>query len=303
MNQMTEPTGVLLLDKPAGMTSHDCVAKIRRLYGTKKVGHTGTLDPMATGVLPILLGRTAKAADFLLAEDKIYFAGLKLGLTTDTEDVTGTVLTQTDDLPNEAAVRAACETMLGEQFQTPPMYSALKVNGQKLVDLARRGITVEREARPIRIFSIAVEAGETPADYSLLVHCSKGTYIRTLCADIGKKLGCGGVMSSLERRQTGRFQLGECVRLETLESMTPEERSGLLRPTESLFEDLPKVTLPPFFEKLARSGCEIYQKKIGTAFDEGERVSVYGKDGFFALGEVCSYPDGSAVKVLKLFSL
>ncbi|MCI8386953.1 MAG: tRNA pseudouridine(55) synthase TruB [Clostridiales bacterium] len=298
-----ELSGVLILNKPAGMTSHDCVNKIRRLYNTKKVGHTGTLDPDATGVLPILIGRAAKAADFLSAEDKVYRAGLKLGITTDTEDTSGQILTQSDDIPPEAKVRAVCDSFVGDIMQVPPMYSALKVGGQKLVDLARRGITVEREARPIKIFSIDTVTTDKADEYILTVHCSKGTYIRTLCADIGAKCGCGGAMCSLVRERSGGFSLDESVTLDELEAMDMLEREKLLRPVEKLFSNLPKVYPAPFFEKLSRDGNEIYQKKIGTDFPTGTRVRLYGKGGFYALGEVGDYPDGSAIKVIKLFLL
>ncbi len=298
-----EPSGVVVLNKPAGMTSFDCVAKMRRLYRTKKVGHTGTLDPMATGVLPILVGRAAKAADFLSCEDKIYRAGLRLGLTTDTEDTTGTVLTRSDEIPDEKTVREVCASFVGEIMQIPPMYSAIKIDGKKLVDLARRGVTVEREARPITVFSLGVEATPSSDTYILTVHCSKGTYIRTLCADIGKKLGCGGAMCSLERQQSGAFGLASAVTLEELEAMSADERVNLLKPVESLFADLPAVKPAPFFEKLSRSGCELYQKKLGTSFETGTRVRLYGADGFYAVGEAADYPDGSAIRVLKLFVL
>ena len=301
--ERSEPSGVLVLNKPAGMTSHDCVNIVRRLYDTKKVGHTGTLDPMATGVLPILIGRAAKASDLLTAEDKVYRAGLKLGITTDTEDATGAILTTSDAIPAEQAVREVCASFVGDIMQTPPMYSALKVGGKKLVDLARRGVTIEREARPIKVFSIAVEPTDSHDSYILTVSCSKGTYIRTLCADIGKALGCGGCMSSLERQKSGQFTLDGAVTPEKLRELEPEERLGLLRPVESLFSDLDEVILPPFFEKLARDGCEIYQKKIGLDLPVGTRVRLAGKNGFFALGEVFDYPDGSAIKAVKLFVL
>ncbi len=298
-----ELSGVVLLNKPEGFTSHDCVNKIRRLYSTKKVGHTGTLDPMATGVLPILIGRAAKASDFLMAENKRYLAGLRLGLTTDTEDTTGEMLTVSDKIPTEDEVRKVCAEFVGEIMQVPPMYSALKVDGKKLVDMAREGKVIEREARPITVYSIDVKVGETPSDYLLDVRCSKGTYIRTLCADIGAKLGCGGAMSSLARLASGDFIIDDCVTIDEIEAMSEDERYALVRPTESLFSDLPKIKLPPFFEKLSRDGNEIYQKKIGTPFTVGERVALYGKDGFYALGEIREYPEGSAVKVIKLFLL
>ena len=300
---MTEPSGIILLNKPAGFTSHDCVNKIRRLFNTKKVGHTGTLDPMATGVLPILIGRAAKAADLLVSDDKVYCAGLRLGITTDTEDTSGNVLTETDNIPDRLTVYQTCREFVGDIMQVPPMYSALKVDGRKLVDLARRGVTVEREARPITVHELEVEATESARDYILTVHCSKGTYIRTLCADIGARLGCGGAMSSLERLASGDFCISDAHTLDELEALSEDERYALLKPTESLFTALDAVTLPPFFEKLSRDGNEIYQKKIGTSYDIGTRVRMYGSDGFYALGEVREFENGSAVKVIKLFNL
>ncbi len=292
-----EISGVLPVNKPAGITSHDVVFKIRKLYGTKKVGHTGTLDPDATGLLIVLIGRAAKAAEYVTAGKKVYRAGLRLGLTTDTEDTTGKTLTESDDIPEKAAVLAAVETFRGEIMQVPPMYSALKVNGQKLCDLARKGITVERAARPVTIYSIA--AGGQGKDYTLDVACSAGTYIRTLCADIGAKLGCGGAMSSLFRTETGGFNVSEAHTLAEIEALSAEERDALLVPTESLFEDFAKITLPAFYERLAKNGAEIYQKKIGTAYETGTLLRVHGAAGFFGIGEVREYESGSAVKIVK----
>ena len=225
--------GILLVHKPAGITSFDVVARIRRLYGTKKVGHTGTLDPMATGLLGVLVGRAVKASEFLTEKDKEYIAGLRLGLTTDTEDTTGKTLTESDDIPPKETVLETAKTFVGDIMQVPPLYSALKVNGQKLVDLARQGITVEREARPITIYALDIDGDGK--DYTMRVACSKGTYIRTLCADIGAKLGCGGAMSSLIRTKAGIFDLENAYTLEALEAMTPEERYAKLLPTELLF--------------------------------------------------------------------
>ena len=307
--QMTEPDGVLILDKPEGMTSHDCVAIMRRLYHTRKVGHTGTLDPMATGVLPILLGRAAKAAEYLTAEDKHYIAGLRLGLTTDTEDITGTTLTESSDIPNESAVIAAAESFIGESDQIPPMYSALKVDGQKLYDLARQGITVERKARKITIPALTCTK-QDERTYTLDVRCSKGTYIRTLCADIGAKLGCGGVMCSLRRAASGNFTLDRAYTIEALEAMTDEERLSCLVPTEALFSDLEKLVLPAFYERLADNGQPIHLKKLYRGkYDEsrytiGQRMTICGENkGFFALGEVQSGEDGFVVKPIKKFVL
>ena len=185
------------------------------------------------------------------------------------------------------------------------MYSALKVNGQKLVDLARRGVEVERAPRPVTIYSLScAPTGGASTDYALDVVCSAGTYIRTLCADIGRTLGCGGAMAALERTETGGFSLDEAVTLELLESIDEAERVAILRPVEALFEDLAVVSLPAFFEKLARSGCEIYQKKIGASFDTGTRVRLCDADGrFFALGEVREYESGTAIKPIKLFDI
>lgn len=299
---MIAPDGVLCLHKDAGMTSHDAVARIRRLYGTRRVGHTGTLDPMATGLLVVMIGRAAKAAEFLAAEQKEYIATLRLGLTTDTQDSTGAVLTRHEGaLPDRAQVERVCAGFVGEGEQIPPMYSAIKIGGQKLVDLARKNIEVERAARPITVYSLAVTPTDRADEYRLVARVSAGTYIRTLCADIGAALGCGGVMSSLERTACGHFDASAAVSLADLEAMSEDERAARLIPTEQLFSDCPAVCLPEFFEHLARSGAQIYQRKIGTAFPVLTRVRLYGAQGFFALGEVRDYDDGSAIKPIRQF--
>ena len=292
--------GILIVHKHAGVTSNDIVQKLRRLYGTRQVGHTGTLDPMATGVLPVLIGRAVKASDFITAENKRYTA--EMTLETDTEDITGTVLHRAESIPAEADVLDACASFVGDILQTPPMYSALKVDGKKLVDLAREGITIERQARPITISAItATRTGD--ATYTLDVQCSKGTYIRTLCADIGKKLGCGAVMSALIRTESGPFSLAEAYTIADLEAMSEAERSEKLLPLETYFADAPAVHLPEFYARLARNGCEIYQKQIHTSFAEGTLLRMYRGEEFFALGRVGDYPDGSAVKAVKIFAL
>ncbi len=299
----TEISGVLIVNKPADVTSHDVVGKVRRLYHTRRVGHTGTLDPMATGVLVVLIGRAAKAAEYLSIHSKEYRAVMRLGLTTDTEDITGKTLTVSGDIPSHERVIEIANGFVGEILQTPPMYSALKVNGQKLCDLARRGIEVERKARPITIHSLSCKHLQD-RDYELCVVCSAGTYIRTLCADIGAKLGCGGVMAALCRVAVGAYSLENAVSLEALEDKNDDERAALLLPTESLFADLPPVHLPAFFEKLSRSGCEIYQKKISTTHEIGTRVRMCKENGhFFALGEVREYESGSAIKAVKMFDI
>ncbi|MBE6549559.1 MAG: tRNA pseudouridine(55) synthase TruB [Ruminococcaceae bacterium] len=301
---MTEPSGILIINKHAGTTSHDIVNRIRRLYGTKRVGHTGTLDPDATGVLVVLVGRAAKAAEYLVSDTKKYRATLRLGLTTDTEDASGTVLTVCDNIPSEKTVKKTCSDFIGKIKQTPPMYSALKKDGQKLCDLARKGIVVEREAREITVFELLCSTTETDSDYILDVYCSSGTYIRTLCADIGKALGCGGIMATLQRTYAGGFSIEDSITVKELEKMSEEERISHLKPTESLFDTLPKVSLSDFYEKLCRNGCEIYQKKINTSIDIGQCVRIADKNGnFFALGEVKEYEAGTAIKAIKFFDI
>lgn len=301
-----EPDGILLVDKPAGMTSHDVVYKVRRLFGTRKVGHTGTLDPMATGVLVLLIGRAAKASEYLSHDEKAYEAILRLGLTTDTEDITGATITETDAdaLPGEADVYAVLRDFRGEISQIPPMYSALKVNGRKLCDIARKGGTVERTARPVCIKELTADPATLPSDYRLTVRCSGGTYIRTLCADIGRALGCGGVMASLRRTEACGFSLSQCRTLEQLGEMSSEERAACLLPTEQLFADLPALPLPPFYYGLCRNGCELYQSRLGTDLPLGARVRLCDPDGrFFALGEVRDFEAGAAIKAIKVFVL
>lgn len=295
--------GVVLIDKGEGMTSFDVVGKIRRLYGTKQVGHTGTLDPMATGLLTVLVGRAVKASEYLTEHDKTYIATLKLGITTDTEDISGKVLTECDSIPDAETVKEACKSFVGNIKQIPPMYSALKRDGKKLCDLAREGIEVEREARDITVYSLTCKETDKKDEYTLEVACSKGTYIRTLCADIGKALGCGGVMATLRRTSVGEFSLSNAVTLNELESMTDSAREELLLDTESLFYEHKKVVLPDFFARLCNSGCEIYLKKLGLDLPIGEKVRLYDKDGFFSLGEVREFENGKAIKPIKKFRI
>lgn len=304
MMQTMAPDGVLIIHKHAGVTSHDIVGAVRRLYGTRAVGHAGTLDPMATGVLVVLLGRAAKASEYLTGEDKRYVARLRLGLTTDTQDTTGSVLSTCDAIPSPEAVCQAVQGFLGEIMQLPPMYSALKVNGQKLVDLARKGVTVDRTARPVTIHQISCSPTDVPTDYTLDVSCSGGTYIRTLCEDIGNALGCGGAMAALERRQACGFSLDQSVTLSELEALTPEQRMARLIPTEQLFVHLPAVTLPAFYDRLIGSGCAVALSKLRLCLGVGERVRLCHSDGrFFALGEAVDTQEGVCLKAIKTFVL
>ena len=297
-----EPSGVIVLDKPGGVTSHDMVYALRRLYMIKRVGHAGTLDPLATGVLVMLVGRAAKAAEYIGADIKEYEATLLLGLSTDTQDVTGKALTESIDVPSEDEVLRAIERFIGKSSQMPPMYSAKKVGGRKLVDIARRGGEVERSAQEIEIFSICANK-INEREYTLRVVCSAGTYIRTLCDDIGKALGCGACMKTLRRLRSGNFTLDRAYKIEELKAMEADVLVSALLPVDELFASFPSVTLEDFFSRLASSGNEIYQKKIGTDYPIGERVRMYDGDGFFALGEVREYEDGSAIKPIKLFRL
>ncbi len=289
-NTALEPCGVVVVDKPAGMTSFDVVARMRRIYGTRRVGHTGTLDPDATGVLVVLVGRAAKAAEYITVGEKQYMATLRLGITTDTEDVTGEVLTESTDIPDEAAVIAAAESFRGEYMQIPPMYSALKRDGEKLVDLARRGITVEREARRVEIYSLVCEK-LTDTDYALNVTCSHGTYIRTLCADIGAKLGCGGCMASLRRGQTGGFTLADAATIGTIS----DAPAAHLLPTESLFSSLPSEIFTGKRKHAIRNGVAVPV----SGYKNGDRIRLFDDEGFFGLGEV----KGGTVKCIKFFVL
>ena len=295
-------SGIIVLKKEEGITSQGAVNRVKRLFGEKKAGHTGTLDPLATGVLPILIGRAVKASEYMLSSDKYYRATLKLGLTTDTEDITGKVLTECGDVPEENEVLAVIKSFEGEIMQIPPMYSALKVGGQKLCDIARRGEEIEREARKITVHSIKAKK-ITSDTYSLDVHCSKGTYIRTLCADIGAALGCGGVMAALKRTKASVFTLDDAHTLSEIEALPESERDKLIIPTERVFENLDKIYLEPFFARLCRCGVEIYLKKIGKTLPLGTRVTIHDEQGFFALGEVREFESGLAIKPVKQFDV
>ena len=294
-------SGVVILNKEAGMTSHTAVRRVARLLGADKAGHTGTLDPMAEGVLPVLINRGVKASEFMLTEDKHYRATLTLGLTTDTEDSSGEVLTRCESIPGEKEVLFAINSFVGKINQTPPMYSALKIGGKKLCDLARAGISVEREPREVNIYRIDAERIDE-RNYTLDVHCSKGTYIRTLCADIGAKLGVGGIMSSLLRTEASGFCLSTAYTLGQIEAMSEEQRGALVYPVEYIFRDMPKLELSEFFSRLAKSGLEIYLKKISLSAQLGDKFSLYDSHGeFFAVGEVREFEGGLAVKPIRQF--
>lgn len=305
--------GILNLRKPGGITSHDCVSMCRRLFGTRRVGHAGTLDPMATGVLPVLIGNACAAQGELTDHDKTYTAGVRFGIVTDTEDITGEVLRTCDSLPTESEVRAAVFSFVGKEGydQIPPMYSALKVGGKKLCDLAREGITVERKARRIVVYSAEVLEKVSESDYVIRFSVSKGTYIRTLAADIGEKLGCGACLYSLERTVCGEFDISDSVTLDELaeakEKGGAESLEKYLVSCETAFAKYPPVRLSEFYSRLCKNGCEIYLSKAkipDTCFSENGRCRLYDSDGrFFAVGEKRAFPDGYAVKAIMRFDI
>lgn len=243
--------GIVIIDKPAGWTSQDVTARLRRVFGTRRIGHGGTLDPMATGVLPVFVGRATRGVEFFEHAEKTYETELLLGVATDTEDTTGTVLTRREVSVTQEQLTEVLECFRGEIMQIPPMYSALKVNGQKLCDLARRGRQVERQPRPVTIHELTLLSREGDT-LRLRVRCSKGTYIRTLCADIGEALGCGGCMQALRRTQAGEYTIAEAVPLQQLlEAAEPET---YLRDVDTMFRGYPGVKLTVNQEKRCRNG-------------------------------------------------
>ncbi len=243
--------GIVIIDKPAGWTSQDVTARLRRVFGTRRIGHGGTLDPMATGVLPVFVGRATRGVEFFEHAEKTYETELLLGVATDTEDTTGTVLTRREVSVTPGQLAAVLERFRGEIMQIPPMYSALKVNGQKLCDLARKGRQVERQPRPVTIHELTLLSREGDTLH-LRVRCSKGTYIRTLCADIGEALGCGGCMQALRRTQAGEYTIAEAVPLQQLlEAAEPET---YLRDVDTMFRGYPAVKLTVNQEKRCRNG-------------------------------------------------
>ncbi len=270
--------GIVIVDKPAGWTSQDVTARLRRVFNTRRIGHGGTLDPMATGVLPVFVDRATRCVEFFEHAEKVYEATLQLGLTTDTQDTSGTVLDERSVTVTKEAFEEVLPQFRGDILQIPPMYSALKVNGKKLYELARAGKEVERQPRPITVHELTLISLDGSAA-RLRVHCSKGTYIRTLCHDIGQALGCGGCMAQLRRVQAGAYTAGEAVPLEALlESPDPGQ---YLRPMDSLFLAYAAVTLTPKQELRCRNG-----NSFTVSIADGT-YRVYGEDGeFLALSRV-----------------
>ncbi len=287
--------GIILLDKPEGFTSFDVIAKLRGITKTKKIGHGGTLDPMATGLLPIFFGRATKACDIFPIQDKSYRATVKLGLTTDTQDITGTVLTTSNTIATMEQVREILPKYTGIQQQLPPMYSAVSVGGQRLYDLARQGIEVERASREINIYSITFIEGSGDT-FIIDVDSSKGTYIRTLCHDIGQALGCGATLSGLRRTKACGFDLSEAITLEEAQSLMDNgELQEKLTPIAEIFHSLPKLQLNEKDTAHYLNGVKFTAKRFGVNSETGD-VSVYGSDGDF-LG--ISYVDSEGMLQCK----
>ncbi len=265
-------TGIAIVDKPADWTSHDVVAKLRGALRERRIGHGGTLDPMATGVLPVFVGRATRAVEFLESADKEYLASCRFGLTTDTQDITGTMLSESGLRPSEAEIKEALLGFLGTQEQLPPLYSAIKVEGKKLYEYARQGKNVPRKPRQIEISDIAPLGFGPEGDYRFRLTVSKGTYIRTLCHDLGQRLGCGAAMSSLRRLRAGPFSIGEAL---PLDKLTAPGGERLLRSLDSLFSAYPALTLDGEQSRRCRNGNEVYLPAAEGLW------RLYGEDGEF----------------------
>ena len=287
--------GIVNVDKPLGITSHDVVYRLRRILKTKKIGHTGTLDPEASGVLPMCVGRGTKLAEYLTAADKQYMARLQLGAFTDTQDASGEILERFQVDVTEERIYDAVKSFTGEILQSPPMFSAIKIDGKKLYELAREGKTVEREPRKITIHKIEIKNIDLEKScVDMLVDCSKGTYIRTLCNDIGASLGCGGYMSALRRTKSGRFEIEKSYTLEEIERMADAQDFGFLVPVGEALSEYKKIVLAERNANKVRNGIKISVEGLA----EGEIYRVFDeKNRFLALAQ----QDQGRFKIIKAF--
>lgn len=280
-----ELNGIICVNKPAGFTSFDVIAKMRGILRLKRLGHAGTLDPMATGVLPVFAGKATKACDIIPDRDKVYEAEFRLGLVTDTQDISGKVTAEKDPSGVTAAdIEKALAGFRGDIMQIPPMYSAVSVGGKRLYDLARQGVVIDREPRPITVYSLELLAYDSDScTGKLTISCSKGTYIRTLINDIGEALGCGGVMTALVRTRACGFGLEDCVTLEELQQLANNGISAekYLCPIDRVFGDMKKIVLNPHQERLYRNGVRPDISKMRYSFENGEKYRVYAADGGF----------------------
>lgn len=298
-NTPQELCGILLIDKPEGFTSFDVVAKVRGIARTRKVGHGGTLDPMATGVLPLFLGSATKACDILPDQTKAYEATFRLGETTDTQDRTGTVLTASPVHSTRADVEKALEAFRGDILQVPPMYSAIWVQGRRLYDLAREGIEVEREPRPVTIHELRLlSADEENHIYKIYVSCSKGTYVRTICHDVGQALGCGAVMTELRRVVSSGYRAEDAITIEQAQKLMDEGRlAEKVLPTETAFALYESLQLNSKNARLFRNGVRLSAEKVGCVGMKGD-FCVRGPRGvFLGLG----YEEKGELRMRKLF--
>ncbi len=293
-------TGIILIDKPKDFTSFDVVAKVRRICGEKKCGHSGTLDPMATGVMTILLGGATRFCELLPSHDKAYVAKLKLGTATDTLDVTGKVLEERQVTASAEDFAAVCDDFRGEITQVPPMYSAISVNGRRLYDLARRGIEVERPERQVTIRKLDIlSSDEENNEYEIYVECSTGTYIRTLIADIGEKLNCGAVMTDLRRVKANGFTIQQTVTLEQLEKAASEgEVSNLLIPVESAYNSYESLTVTEAQAKRFSNGGDLLTERLKNCKGNGLYKILDPNEKFLGLGEI---DGGNSLKVVRLY--
>ncbi|MDD7192972.1 MAG: tRNA pseudouridine(55) synthase TruB [Clostridiaceae bacterium] len=293
-------TGIILIDKPKDITSFGAVARVRRICGEKKCGHTGTLDPMATGLLTVMLGGATRFSELLPSHDKAYRAEFRLGTVTDTLDITGKVLETRPVSANAAQVAAALAEFVGEIEQLPPMYSAVSVNGKRLYDLARQGVEVEREPRRVTVYSAEIlEANESAGEYAVSVECSSGTYIRTLISDLGEKLGCGAVLTELRRTAANGFKIDSAVTLEAL-SQAAEigELDRLIIPVDRALEEYPIITVSAAQARRFGNGGELSLERLKYPRTLG-LFRIYDPDGaFMGLGEI---GDGDSLKVKRVF--
>ena len=276
--------GILNIRKEKGFTSHDVVAVVRRILHIRKVGHTGTLDPDAEGVLPICVGKATKLSDVIMDGTKSYRAMVRLGITTTTEDAAGEIIEEKPVDFDTEKIQKVVLSMIGEQEQIPPMYSAIKVNGKKLYELAREGKTVERRPRMVQIFSARIRSVEIPR-VRMEIRCSKGTYIRTLCHDIGAELGCGGCMESLERTQSGAFSVQDSLTLdEVVQKRDQGKLAEIVWPVDRVLERYPRIVVSPQWESLARNGGALREQTVKCEIKDppdGSLVRLYGSDGQF----------------------
>lgn len=298
--------GIINVYKEAGFTSFDVVAKLRGILHTKKIGHTGTLDPEATGVLPVCVGNATKVCELLSDHDKEYVTDFVLGITTDTQDMTGKIISESSDIPDEEKVREVIMSYVGSYEQIPPMYSAKKVDGKKLYELARAGIEIERKSNPVNIYDIEIFKIDLP-HVSMRVHCSKGTYIRTLCDDIGKDLLCGATMEKLLRTRVGEFDLEHAVKLSEIEELSKQNRvSFVMQDVRSAFKDIEDIRLDAKWDKALYNGNKLDFYEYIPNLTIGQRVGVYDSMGNFkAVYECCECvtEENTTVKLCKPYRM